>query len=89
MRHCGRVAVAVAPVDRTEPVFMDRYEDGWADVSASLRYRLSHQFQLWVDVTNLTGGTELDQYLHSRAHYPVGTDYRSGRMFNMGIRFSL
>lgn len=81
---------SVAPAfGSSELRFMDRYEEGWSDISASIKYRLTNNFFVWTDIINLLGGTEYVQYDHSRELYPVEIDYRGGRFLMMGIHYSL
>ena len=70
----------------TGPFYLDRYEDGWTDISASFRLRISSQFHFWADATNLLGGAEQLKYARSPA-YPVVTDFRGGQTFNMGLHY--
>jgi TonB-dependent receptor len=79
----------VAPsISATTPVFMDTYQNGWSDLSVSGTFRISPQFNFWVDVNNLLA-TEYVNYQYSRSAYPVQTSLRAGRNFQLGIRYDL
>lgn len=80
---------SLAPlIDPTEQVYMDRYEDGWTDVSLSLRYRLTDNFRIWADAFNLLNAERV-HYDNNRDLYPRIIDFREGYVFNVGIRYNL
>lgn len=79
----------IAPaIDTVNPVYMDRYQYGWKDLSASFRFRISDHFHFWADASNLLGGTQRVEYARSLL-YPIETDIRNGLTFNMGIHYRL
>ncbi|MEX0685707.1 MAG: TonB-dependent receptor [Balneolales bacterium] len=75
-------------IDQSENVYMDRYMDGWTDLSLSFRFRISQNFRFWADVSNLLANERVT-YAYDRDLYPVETDLSRGRSFLMGIRFDL
>lgn len=75
-------------INPNEEIIVDQYEQGWSDLSASFRFRISDNFRFWANASNLLGG-ELLSYNESSEYYPVATDYRNGTNFRMGIRFDL
>jgi len=75
-------------VDPTQTVSMDRYQDNWTDLSASIRIQLTDRFRFWADAHNLLN-VERIRYEHSRDLYPRITELRGGRTFRAGIRFIL
>lgn len=78
-----------APALGDEEVFMDRYQEGWQDVSASFRYRITDSFRLWADVHNLLGGFERVKYEQNRDYYPTERIINGGRALNMGFTYNL
>jgi len=74
--------------DPVNEIYMDRYVDGWTDLSVSFRMRISERFTFWADAYNLLP-RERVEYEHSRDLYPVATNWTGGRSFRAGIRFDL
>lgn len=83
LRENTQIAPSIHP---TEAVYMDLYQDGWSDLSFSLRFRISNNFRYWINVSNLLN-TSISHYANDRDSYPVGTYLRDGVEFNMGIRY--
>jgi TonB-dependent receptor len=79
---------AAPSVHGQDSVYLDRYQDGWSDLTASFRFRISNQFRFWADASNLLG-TERVLYQYSRQFYPTQIDYNGGRNFRIGIRYDL
>ncbi len=75
-------------IDGGHEVYMDRYADGWSDLSLSFRFRISSQFTFWANANNLLRSERI-LYEHSRSMYPAGTDYRDGIGFRAGLRYEL
>ena len=69
-------------------VYMDRYADGWTDLSISFMFRISDNFRFWADVYNLLDSDRI-MYDYNRDVYPVEMDRRGGISFNTGIRYDL
>ncbi len=86
-----RLAPSIDPNKPNKAVYLDHYEDGWTDVSASFRFRISDNFRFWADAYNLLGmtGVERLQYAVSRSDYPIEIDRPGGLGFKAGILFSL
>ena len=72
----------------SEMIYRDRYEDGASDLSASLRFRISQNFRLWADATNILRDERI-QYTHSRSTYPIESDLRRSSVIRLGIQFTL
>ncbi len=89
LTHLQGIPRLAPTIDPNEAVYVDYYEDGWTDVSASLRFRISGNFGFWADARNLLGGVDRIEYANSRTFYPVGIDRREGVNVTMGIRYSL
>lgn len=70
---------------QTDYIVSEQHEDGWQDLSASFRFRLSDNFVFWAEGSGLLGDTEL---LRSDPG-SVFTDYRGGRKLNLGFQFRL
>jgi len=77
----------VPEIQLRERVYFDRYEDGRNNLSASVRYRISSNFRIWVDASNILA-EETVQYFHNRDYYPNRIRY-STRSFTMGIRYNI
>ena len=75
-------------VDRVNNVYLDQYQDGWSDLSASFRFRLARNFQIWADAKNLLTNETL-YYTHSRSDYPTMVNLRPAREFRIGLRYDL
>jgi len=69
-------------------IYRDRYEDGARDLSVTARFRISDNFRLWADATNLLKDERI-QFTRSRSMYPVETDFRRSSVFRIGLRFDL
>ena len=74
--------------DLVNEIYMDRYMDGWSDLSVSFRMRISERFRFWADAYNLLPRERVG-YEQSRDLYPVATNWTGGRSFRAGIRFDL
>jgi len=75
-------------IDSSNLVYMDLYEDGWSDLSISMGFRISNNFRLWANASNLLN-TEIIRYEQNRGLYPRVIDNRGGRELKLGIRFDL
>lgn len=80
---------SLAPaIDENEAIYMDRYQDGWKDLSVTFRLRISNNFRFWADASNILTNDRV-QYARDRDLYPVRTDRNAGRSFMVGIRYDL
>lgn len=82
-RDKQNLAPAIHP---TETVYMDRYQDGWKNVSISAGYRISDNFRIWASGYNVIGFERIE-YEYSRDLYPVLMEYSGGRGLRIGIRY--
>ena len=83
------VEQVLAPsVNANNPVYMDRYGDGWKDLSATLGFRISENFRLWAGASNLLRSERII-YAENRDLYPYETDWQSGIRLTLGLRFTL
>lgn len=77
-----------APSIEANAVYLDRYEDGLQELSATLGYQLSDRFRAWANVYNILN-TERIEYANSREFYPTSTYIRNGLDIRIGVRFDL
>ena len=70
-----------------QPEYFDEYNDAARDVSFTLRYWLSSNFQVWFDASNILNYKEVNYYF-DREYYPSTTELR-GREFTFGLRYRL
>lgn len=75
-------------INRTQEIYLDWYEDGWTDVSASFELRITNQFRFWANVSNLFSVSR-KIYGEERNLYPFVTELQDGFRLNTGLRFSL
>jgi TonB-dependent receptor len=75
-------------LDKSKPIYLDWYEDGWTDVSASFGFRFSSNFRFWANAKNLLGKERI-LYGGNRGLYPFSTDLNSGLHFTAGLTFSI
>lgn len=66
--------------------YFDAYRDAANDLSLTLRYRLSDNFRLWGDASNIMNHRRID-YNFDRDYYPRSS-YLSGRRINVGIQYT-
>lgn len=71
-----------------EELYMDRFGDGWMDLSVSLGFRISNNIRFWADIYNLMGNERI-QYARSRSEYPTQIQLQEGTEFRLGVRFDL
>lgn len=80
---------SLAPsLNDAEEIYRDEYEEGWKDLSLSVRFRISENFRFWVDAYNLIGQERI-RYEESQNAYPVQMLLQDGAEFRLGIRFDL
>ncbi len=72
----------------SQAIYVDRYGDGWKDLSVSTGFRLSNNFRVWGAATNLLRSNRII-YGEDRDLYPYETDYRSGIRMTVGLRYVL
>jgi TonB-dependent receptor len=70
-------------------IFVDQYQDGWSELSLSLRYQISERFGIWCDARGLLLGNERIQYMHQRNLYPIMSDYNRGQGIMAGMKLQL
>jgi TonB-dependent receptor len=75
-------------VDKSEPIYLDWYEEGWTDMSASFGFRISSNFRFWANAKNLLGKERI-VYGENRALYPFSTDLNSGFRLTAGLTFTM
>ncbi len=75
-------------INQTEKIYLDMYEDGWTDLSATFELRLSDRFRVWSNVSNLFSIDRI-KYGEERDIYPFETYLREGFRFNAGLQFTL
>ncbi len=66
--------------------YFDAYRDAANDLSMTMRYRLSDNFRIWADASNILNHRRID-YNFDRDYYPRST-YLSGRRVNMGLQYT-
>lgn len=77
----------LAPSIGNNPVYLDRYQDGYSDLSATISYQISDNTKLWANVYNLLS-TEQMEYAENRDYYPTSIYKRAGIEFNAGVRLT-
>ncbi|MEX2363320.1 MAG: TonB-dependent receptor, partial [Balneolaceae bacterium] len=79
----------IAPsLNASGQVYLDRYQDGYEDLSATFRYTLSRYFMIWANVSNLLRNEQLE-YAYDRQFYQTSTYVRDGLELKLGVRFDL
>lgn len=78
----------VPAVNPNETIYLDLYEDGWMDLSATFGLRLSDQFRFWAHASNLLPSERI-RYGHSKSLYPFESDLRESIRISAGLQFSL
>lgn len=68
--------------------YLDQYEEGYRELSATANYQLSERFRVWVNVNHLINNTEIE-YIEERSAYPISTYQRPGFDLRVGVRFDL
>lgn len=86
--YYAETPVLAPSIDKENPVYLDRHEDGARDISLAFRFRISDNFRLWIDAKNLFP-VERDMYDHTRAYYPREISFTSGAVFRAGVHFVL
>lgn len=78
----------LAPQIANSAIYLDTYEDGYKDLSATAEYQLSDRFKVWLNGRHLLGREQI-QYLEDETWYPTSTHIRSGLDLRIGVRFDL
>jgi TonB-dependent receptor len=78
----------LAPSAASGPVYRDRYEDGYQDVSATLNFQLSERFRFWAHLSNLLPSDKIE-YAYDKEYYPTSRYVRNGLEVRAGIRYDL
>jgi len=74
-------------ISNSDMTYVDRYEDGWSDLSAHVGFRISENFRFWANVYNLLP-TEHRLYGDSPESYIYDVTRMSGIKVSTGIRFN-
>jgi TonB-dependent receptor len=77
----------LAPSIGNTPVYLDRYQDGYSDLSATISYQISDNTELWANIYNLLS-TEQMEFAEDRDLYPTSIYKRDGIEFNAGVRLT-
>jgi len=77
----------VPEIQLQERVYFDRYSYGRNDLSATLRYRITSNMRMWLDLNNLLNNTT-GEYFYDSDFYPRLT-VMTGRSASLGLRYSL
>lgn len=75
-------------INQSEQIYLDLYEEGWMDLSASFGFRLTENFKFWANASNLLP-TERIRYGHTRDLYPFDNELRDGIRFFAVLQFTL
>jgi TonB-dependent receptor len=78
----------LAPAVGSGQVYLDRYQDGFQELSATAKYQVSDKVELWTNIYNLLNKERIE-YAYSRDNYPTSIYKRNGIEFNVGVRISL
>lgn len=76
-----------APALGNNPVFLDSYQDGYEELSATLRYDINPKVQLWANVYNILGSENVS-YNQDEDLYPTNIYQQNGTEFNVGVRLT-
>ncbi|MAO64070.1 MAG: hypothetical protein CL666_03645 [Balneola sp.] len=68
--------------------YLDRYENGYQELSATASYELSDRFMVWGNARHMIN-SERSSYLESLSAYPVSTYFNAGFDLRVGVRFDL
>ena len=74
-------------VRRDYRVYFDQYNDAASDLSMTVRYNLTENFQIWTDASNILNQRTMN-YFFDRNYYP-DTASLSGRRVTAGLRYNL
>ncbi len=66
--------------------YFDAYRDAANDLSMTVRYRISSNFRIWADASNILNNRSIS-YNFDQEFYPRTTSL-SGRRINMGLRYT-
>lgn len=78
----------LAPSAASGPVYRDRYEDGYQDISATVNFQLSERFRFWAHLSNLLPSDKIE-YAYDADYYPTSRYVRNGLEVRAGIRYDL
>ncbi|MCH8567802.1 MAG: TonB-dependent receptor [Balneolales bacterium] len=76
----------VPTIQLNERVYPDLFTDGASDVSLTLRYRISPNFRIWADGSNLFNNRSVN-YRFNQEFYPTQMSLR-GREIAVGLNYS-
>ncbi|MAL18754.1 MAG: hypothetical protein CL670_00155 [Balneola sp.] len=78
----------LAPAIGGGQVYLDRYQDGFQELSATAKFDVSDKVEIWTNIYNLLN-KERVEYAFSRDNYPTSIYKRNGIEFNVGVRVRL
>jgi TonB-dependent receptor len=78
----------LAPSVSNGQVYLDRYQDGYQELSATAKITISDNVQLWTNVYNLLNKQRIE-YAFNRSSYPTSFYKRNGIEFNVGVKVTL
>lgn len=79
-------AVAAPSITGNEDTYLDQFSDGAHDLSLSFRFKVSENFRIWADASNLLP-VENHIYDKDRQYYPRYIQQSRGRQFKLGLRY--
>lgn len=82
----GQLDFAPTLYGDTKRVYMDRYRDAANNLSMTMRYRLTNEFRIWVDASNILNHKSIS-YFYDREAYPR-IQRLSGRRINLGLQYT-
>ena len=77
----------VPEIRRDRRVYFDQYNDAANDLSLTVRYWLTDNFQMWGDASNILNHRSRN-YFYDREYYPDSASL-SGRRISAGLRYNL
>lgn len=81
-----RLVPEVPDIPITQRVQFDQFNDAANDLSLTLRYRITSNFRVWADASNILNHRSIS-YFYNREYYP-DTASLSGRRINMGLHYN-
>ncbi|MDG5767699.1 TonB-dependent receptor [Balneolales bacterium ANBcel1] len=77
----------VPEIRRDYRVYFDQYNDAANDLSVTMRYWVTGNFQIWADASNILNNRSINYY-YDRDYYPSTSSLR-GRRITAGLRYRL
>jgi len=78
----------LAPALGSGQVYLDRYQDGFQELSATAKFDVSDKVEIWTNIYNLLNKERIE-YAFSLDNYPTSIYKRNGIEFNVGVRVRL